>query len=279
MIRATLTDRAEIEAFLTPLAEYAMFPLFNLATYGMGGGHPYAVSFWLIRTSGQISDVLCQTDYGMVMPVLPSQDYAAAAGALHGRAVAGIVGPKHWARGLQISAGLTDAPSSLDQDEPQFLLHMSDLEYPDGPGDIAPLSQAPEDIIKDWMLDYQLRTLNTPPAAAAQRVHDSYRRYCDAKSHVVLMQDGIPLAMTGFNAHLPDIVQVGGVYTPPALRGKGYARRAIALHLARAKEQGVTRATLFSANDSASTASRALGFQQIGLWTSLLLQEKRGGHG
>lgn len=279
MIRATETDRAEIEAFLAPLAQFAMFPLFNLRTHGMAGGHPYAVSFWVARKSGRICDILCQTDGGMVMPVLPSQDFAAAARALQGRVVAGIVGPEQWARGLQIAAGLVEAPSTLDQDEPHFLLNMSDLAIPDGPGDIVPLSRPPEGIIKDWMLDYQLRTLNTPPAEALQRVKDNYSQYCDARSHVVLMQDGIPLAMTGFNARLPDIVQIGGVYTPPALRGKGYARRAIALHLARAQAEGATRATLFSASDSATAAYRAIGFQRIGLWTLLLLQGKPVIHG
>jgi predicted GNAT family acetyltransferase len=87
-----------------------------------------------------------------------------------------------------------------------------------------------------------------------------------AGSHVVLWHDGQPVARTGFNAQCPGIVQIGGVYVPPPLRGRGYARTAVALHLAQAASRGVTRATLFSASDMAARAYRAIGFHQIGDW-------------
>ena len=66
------------------------------------------------------------------------------------------------------------------------------------------------------------------------------------------------------------MVQVGGVYTPPDLRGRGHARRALALHLA---ASGAERATLFSASAMAARAYRAVGFRQIGDWTLLLLRD------
>ena len=99
----------------------------------------------------------------------------------------------------------------------------------------------------------------------------SYDRYVAANSHVVLMDGTQPLAMCGFNARLPKIVQVGGVYTPLALRGQGHARRAIGQQLAQARAAGVQRAVLFAASDTAASTYRALGFEQIGLWTLLLL--------
>ncbi len=88
------------------------------------------------------------------------------------------------------------------------------------------------------------------------------------------MDGDTPLAMTGFNARLPDIVQVGGVYTPPDLRGRGHARRAVALHLAAARDAGIRRATLFSGSDMASRAYRSIGFRQIGDWTLLIFRNK-----
>ena len=35
---------------------------------------------------------------------------------------------------------------------------------------------------------------------------------------------GVPVSYSAFNARLPDAVQVGGVFTPRDLRGRGYAR-------------------------------------------------------
>ncbi|WP_139792875.1 GNAT family N-acetyltransferase [Pseudophaeobacter leonis] len=80
----------------------------------------------------------------------------------------------------------------------------------------------------------------------------------------ILEVGGAPVAMTNFNAALPSIVQVGGVYTPPDLRGLGYARRAVALHLAEAQQAGITEATLFAANPAAARAYEAIGFSRIG---------------
>lgn len=269
MTPATEADRAEIIATLLPHAERAMFPLNNLIHHGMGTDHPYAVTLWLRRDAGRITDVLTQSAGGMVMPFLPSGDFAGAARMLRARELAGIVGPRDWSRGLEAALRLTGR-RSLDHDEPHFLLSLADLILPDGPGRIVPLAEAPGEIIRAWMLDYQLATLGTPPDKAAARVATSYAQYLEAGSHVALIDGDTPLAMTGFNAQVPGMVQVGGVYTPPDLRGRGHARRALALHLL---ATGAPRATLFSASAAAARAYRALGFRQIGDWTLMLLAD------
>ena len=103
--------------------------------------------------------------------------------------------------------------------------------------------------------------------------HDLYRALV---TQVVLIDGDTPLAMTGCNAQLPHITQVGGEYTPPDLRGLGYARRALALHLARMREAGVGQTTLFSASDMAARAYRAIGFRQVVDWTLLVMADKDG---
>ncbi len=269
MIRATEADRSQIEAFLAPHAPFAMFPLNNLAHYGMAGGSDYAVTCWIARRDSRITDVMTLCDNGMAMPFLPSADYAAAVAAMEDRPLMGIIGPTDQVRGVE-AQGFADAPRTLDHDEPHFLLELDRMTVPDGPGMLRPLQDAPADVIKGWMLDYQLTALNTPAGEAGQMVESSYANYVARDSHRVLMEEQTPLAMTGFNAQLPDIVQIGGVYTPPDLRGRGHARRALALHLVEAAMRGVTRATLFSASDMAARAYRAIGFERIGDWTLLL---------
>ncbi len=269
MILATPSDQAAIEAFLAPHAPFAMFPLNNLAHYGMAGGSDYAVTCWLARHDGQITDVMTLCDNGIAMPFLPSADYAGAVAAMGDRPLSGVIGPRAQVRGIE-ALGFADAPRTLDHDEPHFLLALDQMLVPDGPGVLCPLEDASEAVIKAWMLDYQLGALNTPEAEAQSAVESSYANYVVRDSHRVLMEDDTPLAMTGFNAQLPDIVQIGGVYTPPDLRGRGYARRALALHLAEAAGRGVTRGTLFSASDAAARAYRAIGFERIGDWTLLL---------
>lgn len=273
MIRATLADRAKVEAFLNRHAPYAMFPLANLANHGMKGGHKHAVTFWYAEKGGQISDVLTVTDSGTVMPFLPSGDYAAAASVLHGQTAIGMIGPRDQTRALQSTLGLADAPAPLDHDEPHYALNLANLTIPDGPGALFPLQTALADTIQKWMIDYDVEALNSTPEDAATRIPAEYAGRIAADSHRVLMDGDTPLAKTGFNAQLPDIVQIGGVYTPPALRGRQHVRRAVALHLAQARANGVTRATLFSASDMANRAYQSLGFERIGDWTLLFFKE------
>ncbi|MDX8350079.1 GNAT family N-acetyltransferase [Cognatiyoonia sp. IB215446] len=272
MIPATEADRAEIETFLRARLHQAMFPLNNLAEHGMAGGHDYAVSFWIARQAGQITDVLTLTQGGMVMPLLPSSNFADAAVQIRGRKLSGMVGPVACVRGLE-RQGLTDLPRSVDADEPQFLLDLSNLSVPAGTGQLRPLSEAPADVIKSWIWDYDRNTLNAPLARLDARVERTYDRYLANASHTVLMDGQTPLAMTGFNAQLPETVQLGGVYTPPELRNRGHARRAVAVHLAEGAAQGVNKATLFSASPAAARAYRALGFEKVGTWTLILFKE------
>jgi predicted GNAT family acetyltransferase len=65
---------------------------------------------------------------------------------------------------------------------------------------------------------------------------------------------------------LPDCVQVGGVYTPPELRGRGYARAVVAASLLAARDAGVERSILFTGqdNDFARRAYLALGYEVVG---------------
>lgn len=67
------------------------------------------------------------------------------------------------------------------------------------------------------------------------------------------------------------MVQVGGVYTPPALRSRGYARCAVAGSLLAARAEGAERAILFTNNPAAVRAYEALGFARIGEYALVLL--------
>ena len=263
MIRATEADRAAIETLLGARPELAMFPLANLAAHGMAGGHERAMTFWLDGDA-----VLGVTDEGMAMPLWPDGFEAARlAAALSGHALMGCAGPAGPVRALLSALSLTDAPARLSEDEPQFLLSLSGMVVPDGPGTLAPLA-ADVDTAAAWRLAYD-RELHVG-AGTIDAARAEVERWIAADSHRFLMIDGRPAAMTGFNAALPDIVQVGGVFTPPEARCRGLARRAVALHLAEARAAGATRATLFAASDAAVACYAPLGFRRIGDYALVL---------
>ena len=83
--------------------------------------------------------------------------------------------------------------------------------------------------------------------------------------------------MTAFSAVLPDMVQVGGVFTPVERRGRGYGRAVVAGSLLDARADGVVEAILFTEaeNHPAQRAYEALGFERIGDYGMVMLDPVR----
>lgn len=82
-----------------------------------------------------------------------------------------------------------------------------------------------------------------------------------------------PVAYQQFNAALPDVVQVGGVWTPPPWRRRGYARAVVAGSLLAARAEGVPRSVLFTGEENipAQRAYAAIGYRRVGDWGLLVL--------
>jgi GNAT superfamily N-acetyltransferase len=267
---ASPEDRPQIEAYLQARVAQAMFPLSNLRNHGMAGGHPRAMRFWL--AGEPLTGVLGLTEGGIVLPNITAVQAPSAAAVLAGHTIGGIVGPADGAVALHTALGLNRAPTLMAHREPHFALDLSALAMPATAGlTLTPLTAAPRDLLIDWSTAYDIETLGARPDVARAEAPDEVDAWIAADSHRVLWRYGVPVARTGFNARLPGIVQVGGVYVPPDLRGQGLARVAVALHLAEAAQGGATRATLFAASDMASRAYQAIGFRRIGEWFLCLL--------
>jgi GNAT superfamily N-acetyltransferase len=197
------------------------------------------------------------------MPMLPKGGNVAALGtALVGMDITGAVGPAAQVRHVLDGLGLAGRPMLRDEDEPGFTLDLAKLRVPDHAG---PVITTPGQTDRAFMaasrVAYHTEVLGTDPAKALAYAEADIDSYLIRDSHRVLRIDGHPVAMTGFNAVLPEIVQIGGVFTQPALRNRGYARLAVALHLNEARGRSVKRAVLFAANAAAVKAYEAIGFQ------------------
>ncbi|MGL4234644.1 GNAT family N-acetyltransferase [Tabrizicola sp.] len=267
MIRAAVPkDEAVLEAFLLRHVDGAMFPLSNLRDQGLGEGdfasaHPHATRFWI--DGDPIGGILALTRGGMLLPMLPNGfDAGAFVPVLADMDLTGAVGPAGQVRRLLTGLGLAGRPAVVDRDEPGFALDLASLRIPAADGaKLIPVGADYRALLVDWRADYHRTTLGTPEDQVADRAAGDIDNCIANGRHRVLLLNGQPVAMTGFNAALPEIVQIGGVYTPPALRNRGYARLALALHLAEARAKGVARAVLFAASEAASRAYLSIGFQ------------------
>lgn len=266
-------DRTAIDAILTGRIDQAMFPLTNLRAHGLGRGdfpsdHDHALRVWRIGNS-----LIALSRSGMLLPLLDgTPDLSGLRAALKDLTVIGAVGPAASTRPVLAALGLSRLPTATDRDEPGFTLALDRLAIPDCPGtSLRPLAPPDLPLVTAWRTTYIGEVLGQTGAEARAKAEADLASYLAKDSHRLLLLDGTPVALTGFNATLPEIVQVGGVYTPPDLRGRGYARRAVALHLDEARRKGAGRAVLFAASEAAARAYRAVGFQPAQPFTLFLL--------
>ncbi len=272
-------DEAVIEAFLSNHAETSMFLRSNLRQYGLfdqDHDHAHATQFWLAETGGVVSAVFGLSNAGFAMSQAPDADpalWAAFAAALSGRQLAGITGEAGQVTAAKRAFGLERADYALDDPEPLYTLALDALAIPDGDSVLRPPGEADRPLLERWHAAYVTELRMSTPARVASEARARAARAISADSTRLLESDGAPVAMTAFNARLPDMVQIGGVYTPPDLRGRGYARRAVGLHLAEARRAGVKTAILFASGPAACRAYESIGFLRIGRYALAILKE------
>lgn len=269
---ATPADVPALEAFLQSHLETSMFLLSNLRRFGPGGAdHEYAMRYWI--TGEPISGVFALSTNGTIMVQWPNgQDWAEPL-AFVDRSVTRLIGHSEQIDDLRKAAGLQDAPTSLNAVETLFSVDLSEAVIPDGKGSLRPLQETDHEIMRAWMFDYDVNTLGMSPDDSKARLDREFEDAMAADSRRILAEGGKPLSLSGFNAEVDDIVQVGPVYTPPDLRGQGHARRAVALHLQEARSKGAKRSILFANDESAIAAYRAIGYRPIGRFSLIFFSE------
>jgi RimJ/RimL family protein N-acetyltransferase len=191
---------------------------------------------------------------------------------LSGRAVRGLIGPWPLVLRARAALGLDGTRASHDGQELLFALSLDALKVPNllRQPDIVvrtPSEAETSQVVRGWRVDYMAETLGSkrsPELETAALEHMQGTRK-DGLLWVLARGDEL-VAMTTFNASARGIVQVGGVYTPPSLRSRGYARAAVAGSLQRAKENGAARSILFTAehNQAARRCYTSLGYEAIG---------------
>ncbi|HAT8742754.1 TPA: GNAT family N-acetyltransferase [Legionella pneumophila] len=194
------------------------------------------------------------------------------------RPVAGILGEDNQANFVIEKLGIQSSQFALNCQEKLFLLNLKEMITPKAihshSSIIKPLQDCEMSLIKEWLIAYEIEALggdaNDPKLE--QSIIDEIEDVQISQNRWVLFIDDIPVSLCGFNATLPNMVQIGPVYTPPPLRNNSFARIAVYLCLKQAASKQVARAILFTKDSSAMRAYCALGFNQIGNYRLALLK-------
>ena len=204
-----------------------------------------------------------------------------------GRPVNGLVGP--WPQVQAAEPRLDLDRTRLGKVVPEYLyrLDLAALTVPESlsAGRVMHRRATDDDLptLVRWRRQYDLETMGFSEDSiddAANR--DTLAHMIETRRLWVLEAAGRPVSMTGFNATLPDVVQVGGVFTPVEFRDRGHGRAVVAGSLLDASADGAVEAILFTEADNhpAQRAYRSLGFERIGDYGLVLLDPippRRGG--
>lgn len=191
------------------------------------------------------------------------------------RPVQGIIGPLDAVRAVQTL--FPDRPLLKDGAEDLFDLRLDALLVPGALAEGALFWRRAGDLalLSAWRRDYCVETLGEADGDAlrTRAAADIAAWVAAGDVFVVAGADGVPLSMATHNARIPDTVQIGGVWTPVPLRGRGLARAAVAGALLAARQDGADMAVLFTGkrNEPARRAYLALGFRVIGDYGIVLL--------
>lgn len=274
-------DEAALEAFLRGRSDTSMFLRGNLQDGGLSyAGEAYQGRYHgCFDRHGEMSGVLGHFWNGMIQPQAPEpvlvRKLAAALLAGPDMEISGFSGASVQVDDLINHLGLNEADFRLRVKEQLFSLMLDHLIIPEQYADSKLVTRLATDVdlplLAAWRQQYDAETsLGNPGDIENARL--TMNKLVEHGRCWVLERDGTPLAMSGFNAVLPDCVQVGGVYTVPEFRNQGCARYLVAETLHAAREKGVDKALLFTKNPAAVNAYAAVGFSWIGDYGLALLR-------
>jgi RimJ/RimL family protein N-acetyltransferase len=263
----TTGDEARLEEFLAGRADSSMFLRSNLRAAGIvDHGEPLQATYVGLFEGLAVAAVAAHCWNGMLLLQAPREVGALthAAVAVSGRTVTGLGGP--WTQVETASRALHLRGEELR--EVLYGLDLGAFEFELQRG-LAGRRPRPDEleVLTDWREVYLLETRLAKEGPGLRSVARAGIALTHARGDDwVVERAGIPVGYTAFNARLPDMVQIGGVFTPGALRGQGVARAAVATHLLAARAQGARRAVLFTqeTNHAARRAYEALGFRAVG---------------
>jgi ribosomal protein S18 acetylase RimI-like enzyme len=197
-----------------------------------------------------------------------------------GRPIRGVLGPEPQVSDLAAELDIKPETVQLDESQKLFSLELEDLRAPEGlrTGQLVARRAEPQELelLTDWRVSFAMETLGDSDAAARRDAYrDGVGQLLQEGRAWVLENGGEVVSHSAFNTATQEAVQIGGVWTPPEFRRRGYGRAVVAASLLDARAEGVRLATLFTGEDNlpAQRAYEALGFRHLGRYRVVLLRE------
>ena len=187
-------------------------------------------------------------------------------------ALPGVIGPK--ARVAQFATAwraATGATPRLEIAQRIFAADHVDEPRPTT-GAMRDYEPADRELAIRWMDEFVAEAMPENAAHPESSAEFVDGRDEDPEAGLVVWEDGRPVSMAGFGGRTPNGIRVGPVYTPPDLRGHGYASALTAALTQRLLDSGRRFCFLYTdlANPTSNSIYQRIGYRAVGdsdLWT------------
>jgi ribosomal protein S18 acetylase RimI-like enzyme len=266
-------DEPILEVFLHARRESSLFLISNLERGGIvDRGVRFTGTFVGSFRGDTLIGVCAHCWNGNVVVQAPdgSLDLVLRAAERSGRSIEGLIGPWEQVAPLLAAAPFAVRPRRLEAREILYALPLERLRVPpllaSGRASVRRAKPEELELLSSWSVAYAVEALNEPDNDEIVARERTAREVAAGELFVLELGDGAAVAKSGFNAVTRDTVQIGGVWTPPQLRRRGYARAVVAGQLQIARGEGKMRSVLFTptTNTPAQRAYEAIGYVPIG---------------
>lgn len=186
--------------------------------------------------------------------------------------IRGVTGEPEQVQSVVDFFDLAQAGLVLDEEDHLFTLDIDEMSVPPGHGELAPAIELDRHMLFGWLKSYNMEALGAQDEEALDlRLNSELDSGVALENRWALAVDGKFVSLCGLNARLPDVVQIGPVWTPAQDRKQGYARLAVAKVLQLVHGEGVLKAVLFARNEFAVRAYQSIGFHRVGSYRLAML--------
>lgn len=278
--RLGLEHLPQLDTFLLTHSDTCLFQRSNLRAFGIQDeGKRLQGLWWGAFHRGELVGVLNHVNIGNVLVQAEESlpDLVQALLRETNKPIKGILGPHHQAVRCRELLGLGKTEPALDGKDVLMVLDTRELHLPElfhRPGVVLRNpTRADWDLLNQWHVEFSVEAVNLPDTP---QLREEARAAADRQIHStdawLLEVNGQVVAKSAMVATLPDVVQIGGVYTPLQHRGHGYAKAVVGGSIARGVPGGLQRAVLFTGEDNtiAQRAYTSIGFRPVGYFGLIL---------
>ncbi len=132
-------------------------------------------------------------------------------------------------------------------------------------GKARPAGERDRPLLRTWLRDFGREALGEtePDEERTERMLDY--RLSSGAAGLAIWEDGLPVSLAGYGGNTPNGVRIGPVYTPPALRGRGYGSAVTAAVTADRLESGRRFCFLYTdaTNPTSNKIYAELGYEFV----------------